>query len=207
MADLKIFVFHKLDHFAKICHNKCQTTFKNTQTTNSKATAKKSSCSWSERQYWRWTTSFHQCSTGPWSSWLSTASIQKVERSKLDLQLKVYKQLIKHTQLQNSRHMVGQWSNLLILVHSHASSPVTFYIVSIAVQPILGLTGCIRLGLVQRVHSFQVPDMYCETLYTCALSMGRWTWWSSWQAQSHSNNFTNLAIFQSYSMQHHPGRC
>ena len=44
------------------------------------------------------------------------------------------------------------------------SSPVTFYVVSIAVQPILGLIDCIRLGLIQRVHTLQVPDMSKDTI-------------------------------------------
>ena len=44
------------------------------------------------------------------------------------------------------------------------SSAVTFYVVSIAVQPILGLTDCIRLGLIQRVHTLQVLDMSKDTI-------------------------------------------
>ena len=39
-----------------------------------------------------------------------------------------------------------------------------FYVVSIAVQPILGLTDCIRLGLIQRVHTLQVPDISNDTI-------------------------------------------
>ena len=35
------------------------------------------------------------------------------------------------------------------------SSPITFYVVPIAAQLILGLTDCIRLGLIQRVHTLQ----------------------------------------------------
>ena len=40
------------------------------------------------------------------------------------------------------------------------------YVVPIAAQPILGLEDCITLGLIQRVHTFQIQFMSKETIKT-----------------------------------------
>ena len=60
--------------------------------------------------------------------------------------------------------MIKPVGTCTLMCKGKVSSPVTFYVVAIAVQPILGLTDCIRLGLIQRVHTLQVPDMSKSTI-------------------------------------------
>ena len=55
-----------------------------------------------------------------------------------------------------SESIVKPVSTCTLACKGKITSHVKFYVVSIDVQPILGVTDCIRLGLIQRV---QVPNM------------------------------------------------
>ena len=113
------------------------------------------------------------------SAWLSTVFTEGGKITfKLDtgaeasvLPLKVHKSLkntpvISHTTVTLSAYggsMIKAVGTCTLMCKGKVSSPVTFYVVAIVVQPILGLTDCIRLGLIQRVHTLQVPEMSKST--------------------------------------------
>ena len=81
------------------------------------------------------------------------------------LPLKMHKRLKRRPVINHTTTTLSEYGGSIIkLVGTCAlackgkiTSHVKFYVVSIDVQSILGLTDCIRLGLIQRVHTLQVP--------------------------------------------------
>ena len=94
------------------------------------------------------------------------------ELKQVFLKLKVHKFLknipvIIHTTVTLSAYggsMIKPVGTSTLMCKGKVSSLVTFYVVAIVIQPILGLTDCIRLGLIQRVHTLQVRDMSKSTI-------------------------------------------
>ena len=88
------------------------------------------------------------------------------------LPLKVHRQLkcrpvINHTTATLSAYggsKIKPVGTFTLTCKGKITSYVKFYVVSIDVQPILGLTDCIRLGLIKRVHMLQVPNMSKDTI-------------------------------------------
>ena len=87
--------------------------------------------------------------------------------------MKVYKKLKKSPPIDHTKTTLSAYGGSIIkpvgtctlLCQSNGkSSTVMFYVVHIAAQPILGLADCVALGLIQRVHSLEVPPMLKETI-------------------------------------------
>ena len=84
--------------------------------------------------------------------------------------MKIHKRLsnkpaIKHTTITLSAYdVIKPVGTCMLKCKGKVSSPVTFYVVSVVVQPILGLTDCIRLGQIQRLHALQISNMSKDTI-------------------------------------------
>ena len=115
------------------------------------------------------------------SMWLSTISVLGNKITfKLDtgaeasvLTLKVFNCLRDKPMLSNPTTKLSAYGGSLLTPigtcvlecrGKFATSAVRFFVVSKEVQPILGLKDCTSLGLVQRVHTIQVPDLSKETI-------------------------------------------
>ena len=179
-------ICHRLNHFAKVCRSKFNTP-KRRQVTNNKSTAKKTvhavdqedniSPTEDEPEVFINALQVHGLSE---TSWLSTVSTEGGKITfKLDtgaeasvLPLKVHKRLkgrpaINHTTTTLSAYggsVIKPVGTCTLACKGKVTSRVKFYVVSIHVQPILGLTDCIRLGLIQRVHTLQIPNMSKDTI-------------------------------------------
>ena len=151
---------HKLHHFAKVCRNKCQFAFKNKQTPNSKNAAKKRvhvldqddnfSVAEDKPEIFIDAIQVHGVSE---SSWLAAVSTEGGKITfKLDtgaeacvLPLKVHKrlnnrQVINHTTVKLSPYggsVIKPVGTCTLKCKGKISSAVTFYVVFIAIQPIL----------------------------------------------------------------------
>ena len=115
------------------------------------------------------------------SMWLSTISVLGNKITfKLDtgaeasvLPLKVFNCLRDKPMLSNTTTKLSAYGGSLLAPigtcvlecrGKFATSAVRFFVVSKEVQPILGLKDCTSLGLVQRVHTIQVPDLSKEMI-------------------------------------------
>ena len=165
---------------------KCQVTFKS-KTPNSKSSLQKGvnvldekdsfSVAANELQVLINDIQVHSVSV---SSWLSTVSTESGKITlKLDtgaevsvLPLKIHKCLsnkpaMKHTSITLSAYggsIIKPVGTCTLKCKGKISSPVTFYVVSVVVQLLLGLTDCIKLGLIQRVHTLQISNMSKDSI-------------------------------------------
>ena len=114
------------------------------------------------------------------SLWLSTVSTETQKITfKLDtgaeasvLPLKIHKHLCNKPAIKQTTITLSSYGRSIIKLvgtctlkwKGRVSSPVTFNVVSVAVQPVLGLTDCIRVGLIQRVHTLQISNMSKDTI-------------------------------------------
>ena len=147
-------ICHKLHHFAKACHNKCQFALKNKQIPNSKNAAKKrvhvldQEDNLSVAEVEPEVINALQVHGVSESSWLATVSTEGGKITfKLDtgaeasvLPLKVHKRLnnrpvIEHTTITLSAYggsVIKSAGTCTLKCKGKISSPVTFYVVSIA---------------------------------------------------------------------------
>ena len=174
-------ICHKYNHFARVCRSRNQpgiTTKPQPATTQKKrihTVADDNEVTEPEAMLSMDALQVHGMSE---STWLSTVDVHKSKVTfKLDtgaeasvLLLQVYKWLKKQTTNINERtstKLSAYGGSTIIPVGTcvlHCTGKtndceLTFFIVSKAVQPILGLRDCISLGLIQRIHTIQISDM------------------------------------------------